>query len=99
MRRALLPFLGAAAILAGCNNVISPFVTTPRAAQPGVVDPGPQVAICFNKLKTPDYEVQRLAQAECYNGGTAELVDTDYRVDNCPLLTPGRATFVCRPKK
>ena len=99
MTRGLPLLLAAAAILAGCNNVVSPFVTVPRPAKAGVVDPGPRVAICYNKLKTPDDEVQRLAQAECDNGGTAELVDTDYRVDNCPLLIPGRATFVCRPKK
>ena len=99
MKRMLLWLVGPAAILAGCSNVIAPFATQPRPAKPGVVDPGPRVAICYNKFKTPDYEVQRLAQAECYNGGTPELVETDYRVDHCPLLTPGRDTFVCRPKK
>ena len=98
MRRERLLLLAGAALVAGCSSAIAPFATVPKAAPTGVADPGPRVAICYNTLKTSAAQVQGAAQAECLNGGTAELVDTDYRVDFCPLMTPGRATFVCRPK-
>ena len=98
MRRERLLLVAGAALLAGCSSAIAPFATVPKAATVGITDPGPRVAICYNTLKTSAAQVQEAAQAECLNGGTAELVDTDYRVDFCPLMTPGRATFVCRPK-
>ena len=97
MRHAPAALLGAAAILGGCS-AIEPFVTVPKAAGPGVTDPGPRLAICYNTFKSSASQVQELAQAECLNGGTAELVETDYRLDFCPVATPGRATFVCKPK-
>jgi hypothetical protein len=80
----MIRFLAAALMLAlsGCS-ALTPFAAAPLAASPGVVDPGPRVAICYNSLgKT-----------------VAELVGTDYRLDDCPVLTPGRATFVCKPAK
>jgi len=82
----------------GCSG-LTPFAAAPLAAPPGTTDPGPRVAICYNTLKTPPERVQQLAQAECFGHTTAELVDTDYRLDDCPVLTPGRATFVCKPAK
>jgi hypothetical protein len=98
MRRAPAAVLAAAAILGGCSSVITPFATVPQAALAGVTDPGPRVGICYNTLKSSAAQVQEAAQAECLNGGTAELAITDYRLDFCPLATPGRATFVCKPK-
>ena len=98
MKRARLLLLAGAAIVAGCSSAIAPFATVPKAAPTGVVDPRPRVAICYNTLKSSAAQVQEAAQAECLNGGTAERVDTDYRTDFCPLLTPGRATFACQPK-
>lgn len=98
MRRERLLLVAGAALVAGCSSAITPFATVPKAATPGVADPRPRVAICYNTLKSSAAQIQEAAQAECLNGGTAELVDTDYRVDFCPLMTPGRATFVCRPK-
>jgi hypothetical protein len=87
-----------AATAAGCSG-LTPFATAPLAAKPGVSDPGPRVAICYNTFKTPTEKIQQLAQAECVGNAIAEQVDTDYRLDDCPLLTPGRATFVCKPAK
>lgn len=84
------------ATLAGCSAV-SPFATGPLV-DPKAKDPGPRVAICYNPLKTSDEKLQQLGQAECVGDATAELVGTDYRLDDCPMLTPGRATFVCKPK-
>ncbi|MBV8779388.1 MAG: hypothetical protein JO032_00945 [Alphaproteobacteria bacterium] len=87
----------AAAAAAGCDAV-NPFATAPPAAAPGVQDAGPRVAVCYNPLKTSADKVRSLAQADCFDNRVAERVDTDFRLDNCPLLAPGRATFVCRPK-
>ena len=87
----------AAVTAAGCS-ALTPFATAPLPAKAGVKDAGPRVAICYNTFKTPPEKVQELAQEECLGNAIAERVDTDYRVDNCPLMTPGRATFVCKPK-
>jgi hypothetical protein len=92
--------LTAAAILAagGCS-ALTPFATSPLPVPKGVTEPGPRVAICYNGMKTSQEQVQLLAEAECDSGSVAEPVDTDYRLDNCPLVEPARATFVCKPKK
>jgi hypothetical protein len=87
-----------AAVATGCSALI-PFETAPSPARPGVTDAGPRVAICYNTFKTTLEKVQELAQAQCFGDTVAERVDTDYRLDNCPLMTPGRATFVCKPKE
>jgi len=85
-----------AAMLSACSAV-NPFPTGPLA-DPKAKDPGPRVAICYNPLKTSDEKVQALGQAQCVGDATAELVSTDYHLDDCPILTPERATFVCKPK-
>lgn len=92
-----LSALMVAAVVSGCSS-LTPFPTGPLAAGPDVKDPGPRVAICFNAMKTPPEKVQELGQAECLGGTVAERISTDYRLDDCPALTPGRATFVCKPK-
>jgi hypothetical protein len=94
-RRAGLLLLGAAA-LAGCG-LLDPFPTSPRAAQPGAA-PGPRVAICYNTFKTSLDEVQKEAQQECAPGTVAKPADTDWYLQNCPLLLPARATFACAKK-
>lgn len=86
--------------LAGCT-LLDAYPTTPRAAQPGQ-PPGPRVAICYNTLTTSLAEVQAQAQKECSVGtpnSAATQVDTDWYLQNCPLLLPARATFVCTAKK
>ena len=96
-RRAAALWLTLAAALAGCG-MLDPYPTPPRAAQPGAAS-GPRVAICYNTLATTLAEVHREAQQECSAGALAEPADTDWYLQNCPLLLPARATFVCRPKK
>jgi hypothetical protein len=88
----------AAGLLAGCSAV-TPFATFPLQPRPGVTDPRTRVAICYNTLQTSPERVQELAQAECIGNATVEPIDTDYRLDSCPLSAPGRATFACVPKK
>jgi hypothetical protein len=86
------------ALAPGCS-ALTPYSTTPQASPKGEVDPRDRVAICFNKAKTSFDEVTQLAQAECPKGSHADWMDTDYRIDFCPLSVPGRATFLCTPAK
>lgn len=96
MRR--LAALLLAGALAGCSGFM-PFVTAPPSLAPGEAAPGKRVSICYNSLKTPPEKLQEMAQAECLGDGVAQPFDTDYRLDNCPLMTPGRITFLCKPAK
>ena len=86
-------------LLAGCG-AFEPFPTTPLPLDTGQAAPaGQRVAICYNPVGANDAEVQVAAQQECPNDTVAELSATDYHVQTCPLLAPGRASFVCKPKK
>lgn len=87
-----------AAFVTGCS-ALNPFPTAPLAADPKAVDPRPRVAICYNPMKTPPEKVEQLGQAQCLGGTVAEKIDVDYRLDDCPVLAPARATFVCKPAK
>ncbi len=89
--------LAGGAVLAGCG-ALGPFPTAPRVAQPGQ-PAGARVAICYNTLTTPLAKVQAEAQSECAAGTVPEPVDTDWHLQNCPLLLPARASFVCTPRK
>jgi len=80
--------------LGGCG-AIDPYPTVPRAAQPGQ-PAGQRVAICYNTVKSTLAQVQTEAQRECAANTVAAPVDTDWYMQNCPLLLPARATFVCR---
>jgi hypothetical protein len=82
-----------AAVLAGCG-ALDPYPTTPRAAPPGTAA-GSRVAICYNTLTTTLAEVRKAAQEECAAATVAEPADTDWYLQNCPLLLPARATFRC----
>ena len=95
-RSAALLLIGAAT-LAGCT-LLDPFPTSPRAAAPDAPKE-PRVAICYNTLTTSLAEVQAEAQKECAANTLASPVDTDWYLQNCPLLLPARATFVCTAKK
>ena len=94
-RSAAVLLLAGAATLAGCG-ALDPYPASPRAARPGAL-PGPRVAICYNTLATSLAEVQAQAQEECSANTVAQPVDTDWYLQACPLLLPGRATFVCAP--
>lgn len=87
--------------LAGCS-ALDPYPAPPRAAPPGApagMTAGPRVAICYNTLATSLAEVQRQAQQECSANTVAEPVETDWYLQNCPLLLPARATFICAANK
>ena len=88
--------LAVAAALAGCS-AFEPYPTVPAPAPPA--DPGTRVAICFNELHTPAAAVRDAAQRECPPNTAAELRETDHYMQVCPVLLPGRATFVCVPRR
>jgi hypothetical protein len=98
IRAAAALALAATAALAGCS-ALDPYPTYPQPPAAGVKDAGPRVAICYDPLASSRDTVQKAAQDECVPNALAARVDTDWRLDNCPLLLPGRATFVCKPKK
>ena len=90
--------LVAAAGLAACS-AFTPYPTEPQPAPAGVKDAGTRVAICYDGLVSSRAEVQKAAQDECTPDTRAMRIDTDWKLDYCPLLLPARATFVCAPKK
>lgn len=94
---AMLALLAAA--LAGCN-MIAPYPTAPAPREASApADPGGRVAICYNILHSTLDQVRAAAQGECAAGTIATPIETDWYLQNCPLLLPARATFVCAPRK
>lgn len=86
------------AAFAGCG-ALDPYPTYPQQTPAGVIDPGPRVAICYDFVASSRDAVQKAAQLECGPNTLPTRVDTDWKLDHCPLLLPARATFVCTPKK
>lgn len=91
-------FLLAAAGLAGCS-AFDPYPTYPQPATADEHSPGMRVAICYDAIVSSGDAVRKAAQDQCTPSTTATRVDTDWKLDFCPLLLPARATFVCAPKK
>jgi hypothetical protein len=91
-------FFALAAGLVGCS-VLDPYPTYPQAAVAGAKDAGARVAICYDLLVSSGADVRKEAQAQCGPNTSATRVDTDWKLDYCPLLLPARATFICTPKK
>ena len=91
-------FLLTAAAVTGCSQ-LQPYATYPRSTLPGEVNAGPRVAVCRDPLVSSLDDAQRVAQEECAADTTAIYLDTDLYLQNCPLLLPARATYVCTPKK
>jgi len=87
-----------ALFVTGCT-ALNPFPTGPLAADPKANDTRPRVAICYNPMKTQPEKVQELGQAQCLGNTVADKIGVDYRLDDCPVLAPARATFVCKPAK
>ena len=88
----------AVAALVGCSE-LQPYATYPRAARAGEVDAGARVAVCRDPLVSSLDDGQRVAQEECSANTIATYSSTDWNLQNCPLLLPARATFICTPKK
>ena len=91
----------AATMLPGCD-ALDPYPTFAPVVPAGTLPSGYRVAICYNTLRTPLAQVRAAAQQECainHPHTVAEPVDTDWYLQNCPVLLPARATFVCAAGK
>jgi hypothetical protein len=105
VRRAPALAIGLAALgvasLGGCT-LLDPFETVPLRPPPGAHDTRPRVGICYDALRSTPEELLAAAQDSCGKNMTPVRDDTDYGLavlDVCPMLLPGRATFICQPKK
>ena len=97
-RTAAVLLLAASAMLNGCS-ALDPYPTYPLQPAAGSKDAGPRVAICYDALASSRATVQKAAQDECAPNTVANRIDTDWKLDYCPLLLPARATYICSPKK
>jgi hypothetical protein len=97
-RAARLLALAAAAGLAACSE-FAPFETYAPPAPKGKTETGPRVAVCYDRLTNSQAAIAAAAQAQCPKGTAAARVGTDLTMQNCPLLLPSRAIFVCAPQK
>ena len=86
------------ASLAGCS-ALDPYATFPRAPRPGEDASLARVAICYDTFVSSLDQVQAAAQDECAADTVAIYSSTDWYLQNCPLLLPARATYMCTPKK
>ena len=96
MRRAFA--LALAAWLAGCGE-FAPFETYAPPPEAGHREAGPRVALCYDRLNANPTEVKNSALALCAKGTTATPLATDLTMQDCPLLLPQRAIFVCTQNK
>jgi hypothetical protein len=95
---ALAVLLAGAGGLAGCS-ALDPYPTYPQPAEAAAKDARARVAICYDLFASSSDAIQKAAQGECAANTVATRVDTDWKLDYCPLLLPARATFACTPKK
>jgi hypothetical protein len=98
MRRARALAFATLAGLAACSE-FAPFETYAPPAPKGASEPGPRVAVCYDRLVSKPPAIAAAAQAQCPPGATATPLATDFSMQNCPLLLPSRAIFVCTPRK
>lgn len=98
MRRALAIVIGLA--LGSCT-LLDPYETIPLKP-PDAHDGLPRVGVCYDALSVKPAQLLAVAQDACGKKMTPVREDTDYGIhalDYCPILLPGRATFICQPNK
>jgi hypothetical protein len=87
--------------LAQCRGALPPYETVPPALSRAELDAAagatapPRVAVCYNAFTTTAAEVRAIAQQSCQAGTVPRPSNRDLSLDNCPLLQPARAIFVC----
>jgi hypothetical protein len=89
------------AALAGCT-LLDPYETIPLQPPPESHDGRMRVGICYDVLANKSEQILAAAQDSCGKNATPVREDTDYGVptlDVCPVLLPGRATFICQPNR
>jgi hypothetical protein len=90
-------FYGLCLLLSACGSLVEPFEGVPRAPEPGSVEAGPRVAVCYNAMFASPAAVRRVAEEACGSDAIAQPAGQDMRL-SCPLLTPVRASFICTPE-
>lgn len=94
--RPLFPLL-CGMLVSACGSLVAPFEDVPREPDPGVVEAGPRVGVCYNAMFATPEAVRRVAEEACGTGAVPRPVGQDMRL-SCPLLTPVRASFICAPE-
>jgi hypothetical protein len=89
--------LGLCLLMGACGSLVEPFEGVPRTPDPGVVETGPRIAVCYNAMFATPAAVRRVAEEACGSSTIAEPAGQDMRL-SCPLLTPVRANFICTPE-
>jgi hypothetical protein len=89
--------LGLCLLLSACGSFVEPFEGVPRLPEPGAVEAGPRIAVCYNAMFATPAAVRRVAEEACGSGTIAQFAGQDMRL-SCPLLTPVRASFICTPE-
>jgi hypothetical protein len=79
--------------LAGCG-ALTPYGAAP-AATPGVT--APTVAVCYSRLGASAEAVEAAAAQDCGPKTRLKLIEQEWNMSACPVLTPIRATFACEP--
>jgi hypothetical protein len=95
-----LAALGVAS-LGGCT-LLDPYETVPLKPPPEAHDTRPRVGICYDTFANKPEQILAAAQDSCGKNMTPVREDSDYglrALDVCPMLLPGRATFICQPNK
>jgi len=84
-------------LLGACGSLVAPFEGLARDPEPGVIEAGPRIAVCYNAMFSTPQAVRRVAEEACGNNTIPRPLGQDMRL-SCPLLTPVRATFICAPE-
>ena len=95
-----LAALGAASV-AGCS-LLDPYETIPLKPPPGGHDNRPRVGVCYDAFAAKPEQLLAVAQESCGKNMTPVREGTDYGIETmqvCPVLLPGRATFICQPNR
>lgn len=98
MKRPLAIVIGLVS-LAGCT-LLDPFETVPLKPPPGAHDTRLRVGVCYDAMANKPEQLLAAARDACGKNMTPVREDTDYGIaamDVCPMLLPGRATFICQP--
>jgi hypothetical protein len=89
------------ATLGGCT-LLNPYETIPLKPPPQAHDTRPRVGVCYDALSVKPDQLLAAAQDACGKNMTPVREDTDYGIETlnvCPMLLPGRATFLCQTNK
>jgi hypothetical protein len=85
----------------GSCTLLDPYETIPLRPS-NSQDARQRVGVCYDALSVKPEQLLAVAQDACGKKMTPMREDTDYGIhalDYCPILLPGRATFVCQPNK